>query len=157
VLVGEKPTAATVVQLLVVVVVAAEVMVAVGAAHTHFPTFHEIVKFHYRVHKTLPMVSFLMLYFPYQCVLHACPILPLIEELHLVGCGSCKNRRFGRKYRPHHHGGKNRQGKKNVNSFLRLLVTVNVVPSSPILVILMMEAIRSLKLWFLQEPHGITS
>jgi hypothetical protein len=49
-------------------------------------------------------------------------------------CGSCKNRRFGRTYCLHHQG---------LLSVLRLLVTVNVVPSSPILVTLMMEAIRS--------------
>jgi hypothetical protein len=40
---------------------------------------------------------------------------------------------------------------------LRLLVTANVVPSSPILVTLMMEAIRSSETRFLQEPHGVTS
>jgi hypothetical protein len=40
---------------------------------------------------------------------------------------------------------------------LQLLVTANVVPSSPILVTLMMEAIRSSKMWSLQKPHGITS
>jgi hypothetical protein len=39
---------------------------------------------------------------------------------------------------------------------LLLLVTANVVPSSPILVTLIMEAILSLKRWFLQEPHGVT-
>jgi hypothetical protein len=37
-----------------------------------------------------------------------------------------------------------------------LLVTANV-PSSPILVTLMMEALRSPKRWLLQEPHGVTS
>jgi hypothetical protein len=37
-----------------------------------------------------------------------------------------------------------------------LLVTANV-PSSPILVTLMMEALRSLNRWFLQESHSITS
>jgi hypothetical protein len=36
-----------------------------------------------------------------------------------------------------------RQGDKIFRSLLRLLVTANVIPSSPILVILMMEAIRS--------------
>jgi hypothetical protein len=41
-------------------------------------------------------------------------------------CGSCEERRFGRNYRP-----------------LRLLATANVDPSSPILAILMREAIRS--------------
>jgi hypothetical protein len=38
----------------------------------------------------------------------------------------------------------------------RLLVTANV-PSSPILVTLMMEALSSPKRRFLQEPHGVTS
>jgi hypothetical protein len=46
--------------------------------------------------------------------------------------GSCKNRRFGGTYRLHHH----------LRSVLPLLVTANLVPSSPILVTLMMEAIR---------------
>jgi hypothetical protein len=44
--------------------------------------------------------------------------------------GPYNNRRFGVTYRLHHH--------RNV---LRLLVTVNIVPSSPILVTLTMEAI----------------
>jgi hypothetical protein len=35
--------------------------------------------------------------------------------------------------------------------------TANVVPSSPILVTLMMEALSSPKRRFLQEPHGVTS
>jgi hypothetical protein len=39
----------------------------------------------------------------------------------------------------------------------RLLVTASVVLSSPILVILMMEALSSPKRRFLQEPHGVTS
>jgi hypothetical protein len=53
-------------------------------------------------------------------------------------------------YHLHHQGGKNQRA-KNISSnyqmflrsVLRLLVTANVVPSSPILVTLMMEAIRS--------------
>jgi hypothetical protein len=36
-----------------------------------------------------------------------------------------------------------------LRNVLRLLVTANAVPSSPILV--------TLKRWFLQEPHGVTS
>jgi hypothetical protein len=40
---------------------------------------------------------------------------------------------------------------------LRLLVTANVVPNSPILVTLMMDAIVSPKSRFLHEPHGVTS
>jgi hypothetical protein len=59
-------------------------------------------------------------------------------------CGSCKNRRFGGTYRLHHLGDKNGRARNYVlRSVLRLLVTANVVPSSPILVTLMMEAIRS--------------
>jgi hypothetical protein len=38
-----------------------------------------------------------------------------------------------------------------------LLVTANVVHNSPILVTMTMEAIRSPKRRFLQEPHGVTS
>jgi hypothetical protein len=41
-------------------------------------------------------------------------------------CGSCKNRRFGRKYR-----------------LAALLVADNVILNSPIIVTLMMEAMRS--------------
>jgi hypothetical protein len=40
---------------------------------------------------------------------------------------------------------------------LRLLVTANIVPSSPILVTLMKEAIVPTKRRYLQEPHGVTS
>jgi hypothetical protein len=39
----------------------------------------------------------------------------------------------------------------------RLLVTANVVPSSLILVTLMMKALSSSEHRFLQEPHGVTS
>jgi hypothetical protein len=52
-------------------------------------------------------------------------------------CGSYKNRRFGGTYRLHH------QGDKNQHSVLRLLVTANVIPSSSILVSLIIEALRS--------------
>jgi hypothetical protein len=38
-----------------------------------------------------------------------------------------------------------------------LLVTASVVPSSPIVVTLMMEAVFLPKRRFLQEPHGVTS
>jgi hypothetical protein len=87
-------------------------------------------------------------------------------------CGSCKNRRFGGKYHLHHQGDKNRLARNNVSSnyqpkhaakkyygssFLRLLVTANVVPSSPILVTLMMEAIHYSETRILQEPHGLLS
>jgi hypothetical protein len=43
-----------------------------------------------------------------------------------------------------------------LHSELQLLVTANV-PSSLILVALMMEVIRPCETWFLQEPHGFTS
>jgi hypothetical protein len=39
----------------------------------------------------------------------------------------------------------------------RLLVIANVVPSPQILITLMMEALRSPKCRFLQDPHGVTS
>jgi hypothetical protein len=65
--------------------------------------------------------------------------------------GFYKNRRFRGKYRLLH------QGDKNSCSVHRLLVTANV-PSSPILVTLMMEAICSSETCrFLQEPHCATS
>jgi hypothetical protein len=51
--------------------------------------------------------------------------------------GSCKNRSFGGTYRLHHDGDKNRRARKNVS------FSANVVPSTPILVTLMMEAISS--------------
>jgi hypothetical protein len=44
-----------------------------------------------------------------------------------------------------------------LRSVRRLLVTANVIPSSPILVTLMMESYVPPKRRFLQEPHGITS
>jgi hypothetical protein len=77
--------------------------------------------------------------------------------LNMVQCGSCKDRRFGGTYSLHHNVA--RTGKLgitlavtiNINTVrrnvllvvLRLLIIVNVVPSSPILVTLIMEAIRS--------------
>jgi hypothetical protein len=63
----------------------------------------------------------------------------------VASCESCKNRRFGRTYRLHHHIEKNRWYKVFVilRSLRRLLVTVNDVPSSKILVTLKMEALRS--------------
>jgi hypothetical protein len=39
----------------------------------------------------------------------------------------------------------------------QLLVTANVVPSSPILVTLMVEALISFEMSFLREPHSVTS
>jgi hypothetical protein len=63
-------------------------------------------------------------------------------------CGSsCKNRRFWVTYRLHHQGDKNRRGRNKVSSnyrsVLQLLVTPNVILSTPILVTLMIEAINS--------------
>jgi hypothetical protein len=50
---------------------------------------------------------------------------------------------------------------RNTKVFLRglrrLLVTANVVPSSPILVNIMKEALGSSERRFLQEPHGVTT
>jgi hypothetical protein len=78
----------------------------------------------------------------------------------VMPCGSCKSWRFGGRYHLHHRGDKNRwtsnrrtlrRNTKESKDFVflcsvrRLLVTANVVPSSPILVTLMMEAIRSSK------------
>jgi hypothetical protein len=58
---------------------------------------------------------------------------------------SCKIRRFGGTYRLHLQGGNNKRARNNVNPFLlsvlQLLVTAKVVPSSPNLVTLMMQAI----------------
>jgi hypothetical protein len=42
-----------------------------------------------------------------------------------------------------------------LRGLLRLLHIANVVPSSPILVILMMEALRFSKSRFLLEPHDV--
>jgi hypothetical protein len=44
-----------------------------------------------------------------------------------------------------------------VTSLRRLLVTANVVPSSPILFTLMMPGYVPPKRRYLQEPHGVTS
>jgi hypothetical protein len=43
-----------------------------------------------------------------------------------------------------------------LRTMIRLLVTANF-PSSPILITMMIEAIRSLKRRFLQQQHGVTS
>jgi hypothetical protein len=50
-----------------------------------------------------------------------------------VQCGSCKNRRFGGSWRLHYHH----------RSVRQLLVTANVVPTSPIHVTSMREALLS--------------
>jgi hypothetical protein len=44
-----------------------------------------------------------------------------------------------------------------LRSVHRLLVTASVVPSSPILVTLMKEALSSSETRLLQEPHSVTS
>jgi hypothetical protein len=67
-------------------------------------------------------------------------------------CGSCKNRSFGRTYRLHDLSDKNRWTKNNVVFLHRargLLVTASIVPSSPILVNLMKEALSSSEIWVL--------
>jgi hypothetical protein len=56
----------------------------------------------------------------------------------VTSCRSCKNGHFEGTYCLHHQG-----DIKFLRNVLQLLVTVNVIPSSPILVILMMEAISS--------------
>jgi hypothetical protein len=70
-------------------------------------------------------------------------------------CGCCKRRRFGGTYRLHRQGDKNRRGRNNISSnwqpkyaakkyyTFRLLVTANVLPISPLLVSLVMEALCS--------------
>jgi hypothetical protein len=50
-----------------------------------------------------------------------------------------------------------RNSKCDLRRVRRLLVTASVVPSSPILVSLIKEALRSSETSFLQEPHGVTS
>jgi hypothetical protein len=42
-------------------------------------------------------------------------------------------------------------------SVRRLLVTASVVPNSPVLVTLMMEALSSSETWVLQQPYGVAS
>jgi hypothetical protein len=67
-------------------------------------------------------------------------------------CGCCKHRRFERTYRRHHHGEENQRARNDViinyqlkHAQLKLFVTVNVGPSSLIILIAMMEAISSSK------------
>jgi hypothetical protein len=50
---------------------------------------------------------------------------------------------FSEENRLHRQGEKNWRARNNVRCVLRLPVTANAVPSSPILITLMMEAIRS--------------
>jgi hypothetical protein len=73
----------------------------------------------------------------------------------VMPCRSCYNRRFRGTQCFHHQGDKNLRA-KNVSSIKEpicacwLLVTANVVPNSPILVTLMMEALRC------SEPSVLT-
>jgi hypothetical protein len=53
------------------------------------------------------------------------------------------NRRFERTYRVHYEGDKNRRPRNKVSRVLQFLVAANVIPTSPILVTLVIEAIRS--------------
>jgi hypothetical protein len=65
---------------------------------------------------------------------------------------SYRNRCFGEIYHLHHQCAKNQQARNNIvflRSVLRLLVMANVVPSSSVLVTLMMEALRSSETQFL--------
>jgi hypothetical protein len=85
----------------------------------------------------------------------------------ITPCGSSKNRRFGGTYRLHHQVDKSRWTRKMLaatsnRSMLRrskkyFFVATNVVPSSPTLVNLFMEALISSKSRFIQESHGVTS
>jgi hypothetical protein len=63
--------------------------------------------------------------------------------------GSRKNRRFEGMYRLRHQGDNNRRARNIVflHIVVRPLVTANVFPSSPILVTLIMEMIRSSETW----------
>jgi hypothetical protein len=60
-------------------------------------------------------------------------------------CGFCTKRRYGGMCRLHHQGGNNQQVRNNVNlsSECASVVSANVVPSSLILFILMIEATHS--------------
>jgi hypothetical protein len=57
----------------------------------------------------------------------------------ITQCGYFKNRRFVGTYRLNHEGDENQRARSNVTS----MQLANVFPSSPILVILMMQALRS--------------
>jgi hypothetical protein len=73
------------------------------------------------------------------------------EDTILLGCDAVWHllqQTFRRNVPLRHQEGKNQRARKNVNfngknSVLQLLVAANVFPSSPILVTLMMEALRS--------------
>jgi hypothetical protein len=62
----------------------------------------------------------------------------------VTSCDSCENRHFAGLCRLYQQDGTNRRARNNAaDSILRLLVTANAVPSSPILVTLMMKATSS--------------
>jgi hypothetical protein len=71
--------------------------------------------------------------------------------------GCCKNRRFGGTDFLNHEGNKNWRVGTFLRSVLPWLDTANAVPSSPILVTLMMKATRFSNHLLLQEPHSETS
>jgi hypothetical protein len=85
----------------------------------------------------------------------------------VTSCGSCNNPRFEEQYRFLHQSEKGQRASKYVSSMkqlkrillsvLQFLVTDNVVPTSLIVVALMMEAIRSSESRFLYESHSFTS
>jgi hypothetical protein len=75
-------------------------------------------------------------------------------------CCSCNNRRFEGTYRLHHQGDKNRRARKNVSSNQQPTHAGKkyyIVPSSPIISTLIMEAKLLLKRRFFEELHGVTS
>jgi hypothetical protein len=75
-------------------------------------------------------------------------------------CGSCKNRRVGGTYRLHHQDAKNERAKNSVSSNHQPKHSAKkyYVLSSPILVTLMMEAIRNSETSVLSRTtrHNIT-
>jgi hypothetical protein len=50
-----------------------------------------------------------------------------------------------------------RKNTKLIRIVRQLLITANIVHSSPILATLMTEALNSSEMWFLRELHGVTS
>jgi hypothetical protein len=58
-------------------------------------------------------------------------------------CGTFKKRRFGETHRLNHQSNMNRRARNVSSNVLRLPVAANVIPSSSILVTMMMVAIQS--------------
>jgi hypothetical protein len=99
------------------------------------------------------------------------------EECCLLGCwpcGSCKNRRFGGKYRPHRQGDKNRRARNNVRSITSNQSTLRINTRSVLwLLVILLTLFLALRLssyfhledWgdippnrrFLQESRGVTT